>query len=439
MQVRLEVAHAKANHKKVILKRDTLIGRSAECNLRIASKEVSRKHCRITLSDDGVMVRDLGSSNGTFVNGYKLDADTDYTIAPDSELSVGGVRFVVRYTAPAGLGSTVDLKKHATETEDLTESEVSAAPAAAAAALAGAAIAAEATDEEPTLTGEVDEEETILSDQEEPLLADEEPLFADEDEPMFVADEPGLSLESPSEPQSAPEEIGLVDEDEPILAVDEAEPELFEFEEASEEAGDELDFVAAVEPTDSDERTADLSDVNLGGADVDGAEIGVDDSGELVASGDEVDLDGAPASVSKDSQDDVPILVDEQPEEAPISEPLLAAGDDTAEALDEPLLAAGDDEDWLAFDDEPAAAEPLAESPGESEAAVPTTAGADEDESWGFPAGEPAEEADQTEAVPVDSSEDDAFAFLTEPDDADTGGPDDPNELGDFLKSLGDK
>ncbi len=117
MKVRLELAHKKAKVKKVLLKSDTVIGRSTECGLRIASNEVSRQHCKICIGEDGVTVRDLGSSNGTFVNGYQLEPETDYEIAPDSELSLGGIKFFVRFSEPAdksmqadGLGSTVDLK-----------------------------------------------------------------------------------------------------------------------------------------------------------------------------------------------------------------------------------------------------------------------------------------------------------------------------------------
>ena len=117
MKVRLELVHKRAKVKKVWLKADTIIGRSTECGLRIASNEVSRQHCKICLSEEGVTVRDLGSSNGTFVNGYQLEPETDYEIAPDSELSLGGIKFFVRFKEPAGkngesdgLGSTVDLK-----------------------------------------------------------------------------------------------------------------------------------------------------------------------------------------------------------------------------------------------------------------------------------------------------------------------------------------
>lgn len=118
MQVLLEVAHQRANLKKVVIRSRTVIGRGADCNLRIASKEVSRRHCLITVGDDNVQVQDLGSANGTFVNGYRLDANLDYTVAPDSELSLGGIKFFVRFrplataAATEDPGSTVDFADH---------------------------------------------------------------------------------------------------------------------------------------------------------------------------------------------------------------------------------------------------------------------------------------------------------------------------------------
>jgi pSer/pThr/pTyr-binding forkhead associated (FHA) protein len=101
MNVRLEVSHNNANVKRVVLRSDTLIGRGPECNLRIASTDVSRRHCQIIVTDDAVLVRDLGSSNGTFIDGVQIDAGTDVAVAPGSQLSVGGVKFVMHFDPPA--------------------------------------------------------------------------------------------------------------------------------------------------------------------------------------------------------------------------------------------------------------------------------------------------------------------------------------------------
>ncbi len=51
----------------------TVIGRSPECDLVVKASDVSKRHCRILVSANQVAVEDLGSSNGTFVNGKQID------------------------------------------------------------------------------------------------------------------------------------------------------------------------------------------------------------------------------------------------------------------------------------------------------------------------------------------------------------------------------
>ena len=50
-----------------------LIGRSRRCDLKIESPLVSRRHCRIEPRDSGFFLRDLGSQNGTWIDGEKID------------------------------------------------------------------------------------------------------------------------------------------------------------------------------------------------------------------------------------------------------------------------------------------------------------------------------------------------------------------------------
>lgn len=51
-----------------VLDRRYLIGRGETCDMRLASDEISREHAAITRRWDGVVVHDLGSKNGIFVN-----------------------------------------------------------------------------------------------------------------------------------------------------------------------------------------------------------------------------------------------------------------------------------------------------------------------------------------------------------------------------------
>ena len=87
----------------------TSLGRRPEADLRIAARDVSRRHCQIVISDDGVLVRDLGSSNGTFVNDKRV-AET--ALSAGDRLSVGPIAFVVQID-----GKPADIKPLETQAE----------------------------------------------------------------------------------------------------------------------------------------------------------------------------------------------------------------------------------------------------------------------------------------------------------------------------------
>jgi eukaryotic-like serine/threonine-protein kinase len=76
--VLLKVARGFIEVKEFILAGDTrcIIGRASDCDIRlppsIAHADVSRHHCMIEIQGPNIQVRDLGSRNGTFVNGEKI-------------------------------------------------------------------------------------------------------------------------------------------------------------------------------------------------------------------------------------------------------------------------------------------------------------------------------------------------------------------------------
>lgn len=47
---------------------EAVIGRDESCQIRLATNEVSRQHCRLVCKGDHVVVHDLGSRNGTLIN-----------------------------------------------------------------------------------------------------------------------------------------------------------------------------------------------------------------------------------------------------------------------------------------------------------------------------------------------------------------------------------
>jgi len=65
-----------------------VVGRSPACDVVLDSPEVSRSHCRIEALNGAVLVTDLGSRNGTFVNGARIEAPS--SIRSDDEVEIGG-------------------------------------------------------------------------------------------------------------------------------------------------------------------------------------------------------------------------------------------------------------------------------------------------------------------------------------------------------------
>lgn len=69
-----------------------VIGRQSECEIAIPSEEVSRKHAELKVTPDGVMVEDMGSSNGTYVNDRRV---TRQLMKPGDELRLDTIRFLL--------------------------------------------------------------------------------------------------------------------------------------------------------------------------------------------------------------------------------------------------------------------------------------------------------------------------------------------------------
>lgn len=70
-----------------------VIGRKIDADLRVPQAEVSRAHCEISLSGNKVLIRDLGSSNGTFVNDQMVK---QAALKAGDRVRVGSVVFVLQ-------------------------------------------------------------------------------------------------------------------------------------------------------------------------------------------------------------------------------------------------------------------------------------------------------------------------------------------------------
>jgi predicted component of type VI protein secretion system len=107
MVTKLIVASGKSAGRTIAIKRTKLlIGRAEECDVRPLSEEVSRRHCAVHVGPADVWVEDLGSRNGTFVNGEKIGEKI--RVKDGDIIRVGGLELKVSCTEPAARAGTDD-------------------------------------------------------------------------------------------------------------------------------------------------------------------------------------------------------------------------------------------------------------------------------------------------------------------------------------------
>jgi predicted component of type VI protein secretion system len=94
MNASLVLIQVDGKQREIPLKKAVqVIGRQTDCALRIPSANVSRHHCEVAVTDQGISVRDLGSSNGTYVNKERVQ---QAAVAAGDLLSIGGLVFALR-------------------------------------------------------------------------------------------------------------------------------------------------------------------------------------------------------------------------------------------------------------------------------------------------------------------------------------------------------
>ncbi len=112
-----------------------LIGRSSDCdNVINGSQKISRRHCCLVQVDEDYYVRDLGSMNGVWLNGDRVNRDAKM-VAGD-KLSIGDVEFLFHPNA------RIEPKKNIATPPDSGAAPAKPAPPVAGAAPAAAAAAA---------------------------------------------------------------------------------------------------------------------------------------------------------------------------------------------------------------------------------------------------------------------------------------------------------
>ncbi len=122
MDIRFVIVSPASQKRAVAVRLPILVGRGEEAKFRIQQDSVSRRHCELFVKDDVVYVRDLGSTNGTMLDGAEMPASEATRVSPGGIVQVGGVSFRVDYASAAAAapeagreGDTVPMSSGAAE------------------------------------------------------------------------------------------------------------------------------------------------------------------------------------------------------------------------------------------------------------------------------------------------------------------------------------
>ncbi|MCB9850264.1 MAG: FHA domain-containing protein [Phycisphaerales bacterium] len=117
IEAKLIMFRANGDRRDLPLNGDrTLIGRQNDCDIRIPLTEVSRHHTELTIQDDTVQIKDLNSSNGTFVNNKRVKVGK---LAPGDHVIVGPVVFTLQVN-----GEPTEIRPVKTKIKRRTDSAV---------------------------------------------------------------------------------------------------------------------------------------------------------------------------------------------------------------------------------------------------------------------------------------------------------------------------
>ncbi len=123
MNVVLVMFRENGERRSFSLTRDiTVVGRREDADFRIPLTDVSRKHCRLIKDGNQLVIEDLGSANGTFHNGQRVQGDAE--ISAGDTLQIGPVQFVVQID---GVPSEEDLMGDAVQASS-SDTHVSITP-----------------------------------------------------------------------------------------------------------------------------------------------------------------------------------------------------------------------------------------------------------------------------------------------------------------------
>src|SRR3954454_264852 len=97
--LKLEAVEGNAAGSDIAVEEELVIGRTASEEGRLGDDpEISRQHARVMRAAEGYVVEDLGSMNGTFVNGDRLQSP--HQLTEGDQIEVGATRLMAHLDQP---------------------------------------------------------------------------------------------------------------------------------------------------------------------------------------------------------------------------------------------------------------------------------------------------------------------------------------------------
>lgn len=249
MQVTLHVRAPKKPEKRVVVENDVVIGRGKNCNLQVLSNDVSRQHCRLVIGESEVAIRDLGSGNGTMINGQKTEPNVDTPLISGDIIRIGPLVIKVDFLSSVSPVDMTPAEPSEAPVVDTPDAAVAAAETASVdTAPAEPAPVVEPAVEEPTAEEPVAAEDEMLEpiDDESGELPAKE-LIADDFPEAEAAELEPAAVDDTPEPEQPPEKkkslFGMFGRKKNKAESTDSEPQPLEAEvaaEASDEAQEPL-------------------------------------------------------------------------------------------------------------------------------------------------------------------------------------------------------
>ena len=95
MTWKLQAITAEFTGQEISIERDMLVGRHQDAEILLQSTDISRKHAALLFRDDHIWVKDLKSTNGTFVNGERVEQEQEIELHDGDMLQFASFIFMV--------------------------------------------------------------------------------------------------------------------------------------------------------------------------------------------------------------------------------------------------------------------------------------------------------------------------------------------------------